>query len=230
MNRVERLTSVRLLAVLWLAAPLGAQTLDAAYARLDKAAQQFKSVSASIRRNTHTAIVNEDAIETGTIKVKREKGRTRMLIDFLTPDKKSVAFDGDAGSVYYPKIRTVQIYNVGERRALVDQILLLGFGASSDELKTNYTVSYVGPETVDGKPAHHLQLIPKSKDVLTRIKKAELWISEANGAPLQQRFLTSASGDFMLVTYTDVKLNAPMSDGAVKLNYPKDTRVEHPQF
>jgi outer membrane lipoprotein-sorting protein len=229
MNPVERHTSVRLLTVLLLACPLGAQSLDAVYGRLDKAAQQFKSMSADLRRNTHTAIVNDDSIETGTIRVKREKGRTRMLIEFATPDKKSVGFDGDEGGVYYPKMKTAQIYNVGDKKSLVDQILLLGFGASSEELKTNYTVTYVGAETVDGKGTDHIQLIPKSKDVLTRIKKAELWIA-ANGTPLQQRFQTSASGDFMLVTYMDVKANPPLSDGALKLSYPKDTKVEHPQL
>jgi len=229
MNRVKRHTSVGLLAILLLAAPLGAQSLDVVYGRLDKAAQQFKSVSANLRRDTHTAIVNDDAIETGTIRMKREKGRTRMLIEFVTPDKKSVAFDGDAGSVFYPKMKTVQIYSVGEKRNLVDQILLLGFGASGEELRSNYTISYVGPESIDGKPTDHIQLIPKSKDVLTHIKKAELWIAE-NGTPLQQRYQTSASGDFMLVTYSDVKLNPPMSDGALKLNYPKDSKIEHPQF
>lgn len=230
MNPAKRQSSVRLLALLLLAVPLGAQSLDAVYGRLDKTAQQFKSMSSDLRRVTHTAVVNDDATETGTIKVKREKGRTRMLIDFITPDKKAVAFDGEAATIYYPKIKTAQTYDVGDKRNLVDQILLLGFGASSEELKTNYTVSYVGQETVEGKQTDHIQLIPKSKEVLTRIRKADLWVADSNGLPVQQRFLTSTSGDYMLVTYSDVKLNPPLSDGALKLNYPKDTRVEHPQL
>jgi outer membrane lipoprotein-sorting protein len=228
MTKGQRHRGVRVLATLFLAIPLSAQSLDAIYARLDKSAQQFKAVSANIRRDTHTAVVNEDAIETGIIRVKREKSGTRMLIDFTTPDKKTVAFDGDTGSVYYPKIKTVQVYNVGEKRNLVDQILLLGFGATSDELKAAYDVSWVGVETIEGKSASHIQLIPRSPEVLRRIKKAELWIADSNGTPLQQRFVTSASGDFMLVTYTDIKLNPALPDSALKLSYPKDARIEHP--
>jgi outer membrane lipoprotein-sorting protein len=231
----QRPNGVRLFAALIFLLPiaaqsLSAQSLDAVYARLDKSAQQFKSLTADIKRDVHTAIVNDDSIENGSIKVKREKSGTRMLIDFVTPDKKTIALDGDTGSVYYPKIKTVQIYNVGEKRSMVDQILLLGFGATSDELKTAYDMKWIGAEQIDGKPTNHIQLIPKSKDILTRIKKAELWISDSTGTPLRQRFVTSASGDSMLVTYSDVKLNPAIPDGALKLTYPKGVRIEHPQL
>jgi outer membrane lipoprotein-sorting protein len=226
----HRQISVGVLAALVLVAPLGAQSLDAVYARLDKSAPQFRSVSADIRRKIHTAVVNDDSVEAGTIKVKREKSGTRMLIDFTAPDKKTVAFDGATVSIYYPKIKTVQVYNVGDKRSLIDQLILLGFGATSDDLKAAYDATWAGAESVDGKPTSHIALIPKSKDILMRLKKAELWISDANGTPLQQRFMTSASGDFMLVTYTDVKLNIVISDGSLKLTYPKGVQIEHPQL
>jgi outer membrane lipoprotein-sorting protein len=220
-----------LAAITILADPACAQSLDAVFARLDKSAQQFHAVIGDIKRNVHTAIVNDDSIENGTIKVKRDKnGVTRMLIDFTGADAKSVAFDGATVSVYYPKIKTVQLYNVGDKRSLIDQFLLLGFGVSSAELKAAYEVTWVGAESVDGKSSSHIQLIPKSKDVLMRLKKAELWISDATGMPERQRFVTSASGDFMLVTYTNAKLNPALTDGALKLVYPKGVQIQHPQF
>ncbi len=217
-------------------AQLPAQSLDAVFARLDKSAVQFRAVSAEIKRNVHTAIVNDDSVETGTIKVKRDKAErdkppmTRMLIEFNGVDPKSVSFDGDAVSVLYPKIKTVQVYKVGDKRGLIDQFLLLGFGISSTELKASYEVTWVGTETVSGKSTSHIQLIPKSKDVLMRLKKAELWISDATGLPEQQRFVTSASGDFMLVTYSNAKLNPLIVDGSLKLTLPKGVKVEHPQL
>jgi outer membrane lipoprotein-sorting protein len=230
MQSAGRHSSVRGLALLMLASSLGAQSLDAVYARLDKSAQQFKSVSADLKRDVHTAVVNDDTIETGTIKVKREKSGTRMLIDFTAPDRKTVAFDGATVSVYLPNVKTVQIYNVGDKRGLIDKLLLLGFGATSDELRADYDVTLVGVEPIDGKPTNHIQLIPKAKDVLMRLKKADLWISDATGTPVQQRFVTSASGDFMLVTYGDAKLNTVISDGSLKLTYPKGVHTEHPQL
>jgi outer membrane lipoprotein-sorting protein len=213
-----------------LAGTANGQSLDAVYARLDKSAQQFKSVTADIKRNSHTAIVNDDAIDNGEIKVKREKGITRMLIDFTGTDAKKVVFDGATVSIFYPKIKTVQVYDVGDKKKMVDQFLLLGFGVSSTDLRAEYDVTWIGSETIDSKAADHIQLIPKSKDVLMRLKKAELWISDANGMPLQQRFVTSTSGDFMLVTYSNAKLNPMLPEGALKLSYPRGTQIQHPQL
>ena len=214
-----------------LCATLTAQSLSGVMARIDRTAPQFKSMTANIKRDVHTAIVNDDTIESGTIRFKRVKaGETRALIAFTGPDAKSVAFDGATVSLYYPKIKTVQIYNVGDKRSLIDQFLLLGFGATSAELQAAYDVSWIGTESINGKPAGHIQLIPKSKEVLQRLKKAELWIDDASGVPVQQRFVTSASGDFMLVTYSDMKANAAISDGSLKLTYPRGVQIERPQF
>lgn len=210
---------------------LTAQSLSGVMARIDKTAPQFKSMTADIKRDVHTAIVNDDTLESGTIRFKRVKaGETHALITFTGPDAKSVAFDGATVSLYYPKIKTVQIYNVGDKRSLIDQFLLLGFGATSAELQAAYDVAWVGAESINGKPAGHIQLIPKSKEVLQRLKKAELWIDDASGVPVQQRFVTSASGDFMLVTYSGMKANAAISDGSLKLTYPRGVQIERPQF
>ena len=141
-----------------------------------------------------------------------------------------MSFDGATVSLYYPKIKTVQIYDVGDKKNMIDQFLLLGFGATGTELQAAYEVSWVGTEPIAGKPASHIQLIPKSKEVLQRLKKAELWIDDATGAPVQQRFVTSASGDFMLVTYTSMKPNTAVSDGSLKLSYPKGVQIERPQL
>jgi len=115
-------------------------------------------------------------------------------------------------------------------RALIDRFLLLGFGATSADLKAEYDVSWLGTEMIDGQQTSHIQLLPKSKDVLQRLKKAELWIAEANGLPAQQRFVTSAGGDFTLVVYTAVKLNPAISDNSLKLNLPKGVQIQHPQL
>ena len=214
-----------------LAIPLAAQTQDEVFARMDKSAGQFKSVMADIKRAVHVAVINDDTVETGTIKVKRDKPHeTRMTIEFTKPDPKTVWFDGAKGSVYYPKIKTVQEYDIGAKRSLVDQFLLLGFGASSAELKDAYTITWVGAENIEGQPTGHIELIPKSPDLLRQLKKAELWISPASGLPAQEKIFTSTTGDYTLVTYTNMKLNPPLSDSTLKPNYPKGVQIEHPRL
>jgi outer membrane lipoprotein-sorting protein len=205
--------------------------LDDAFARLDKAAQQFKSVTADIKRNVHTAVINDDARDQGSIRVRHDKGHdTKMLIDFTGAEAKTVSLDGADVSVYYPKLNTVQIYDVGSKRNLVDQFLLLGFGASSSQLKDNYNITYAGMEMIGSDNTWHLQLVPKSADALKNLKRAELWISPNSGLPMQQKFTTSGTGDFTLVTYSNMKPNAPVSDKDLKLSYPKGVKVEHPRL
>jgi outer membrane lipoprotein-sorting protein len=214
-----------------LAVPLAAQTLDDVFAKMDKTAAQFKSVTADIKRDVHVAVINDDTIETGTIKVKRDKPHeTRMLIEFTKPDPKTVWFDGTTGSVYYPKIKTVQVYDIGTKRNLVDQFLLLGFGASGAELKDAYMITWVGAESIEGQPTGHIQLIPKSPDLLRQLKKAELWISAASGLPVQEKIFTSTNGDFTLVTYSNMNFNPSLSDNALKPSYPKGVEVQHPKL
>jgi outer membrane lipoprotein-sorting protein len=206
-------------------------SLNDAFARLDKSSQQFHGLAAEINRTVHTAIVDADDKDSGTIKVKMEKAHeVRMLINFTAPNPQAVSIDSKEATIYNPKIKKAQAWQLAGKKALVEEFLLLGFGASSAALKESYDVTFVGMEKIGADNTWHLQLIPKSKEVLQRLKKAELWIADNTGLPDQQRFVTSSAGDFHLVTYSNVKVNPPLSDGDVKLNLPKGVTVEHPQF
>ena len=66
--------------------------------------------------------------------------------------------------------------------------------------------------------------------MLKNLKKAELWIGETSGLPAQEKLFTSAGGDYQLVTYSNLKLNPPLPESALKLNYPKGVTVEHPRL
>lgn len=188
-------------------------------AKMDQAAQSFKSFAADVKELDHTAIVNDDATLSGIFRMRRAKpGDTRLLIDYKGPDARAISFEGNKGQIYYPKINTIQVYQVGASRSLVDQFLLMGFGATTAELKAAYEVTVVGTETVSGVSTTHLKLGPRSADVLKIIKQAELWMDNATGLPVQQKFLTSASGDYKLVTYSNARQNPSLSDKELRLN------------
>jgi outer membrane lipoprotein-sorting protein len=203
--------------------------LDDAFAAMDKTAQQFKSVTADIKRDVYTAVIDDHEKDMGVMKAKREKSRdTRMLIEFTSPSDKFIALDGTEASVYAPRTKTVQVYDV--KRGLVDQFLLLGFGAPSADVREHYDVSFIATEKVGSDTTWHLQLIPKSPEALKILKKAELWIGHSGGLPVQEKLFTSTTGDYELVNYSNVKLNVPLSDKDVKLNVPKGVTTEHPKF
>lgn len=209
------------------AVPASAQSLDAVFGRMDKAAKQFKGVTASIRQMVHVAAVNDDSFDNGTMKLKREKaGDTRIFVEYTQPNQKAVAIGDGELRLYMPKARVVQVYDLRNKRATVEQGLLLGFGAESSEIKSHYDVSYIGAEKIDGQPTSHIKLIPKEKEVLQNIKQADLWISDALGCPVQQRLTTSGAGDYTQVNYTGLKLNPMLLDRDMKLNTPKGVQIQ----
>jgi outer membrane lipoprotein-sorting protein len=129
--------------------------------------------------------------------------------------------------IYYPKIQTVQEFDVGQNKDLLSQFFLLGFGTSRADLLSNYNIQFLGTETLDGRQTQRLELIPKSKAVLEHLKKFELWIADS-GYPVQQKFYLPG-GDYMLMTYSDMKINPELRDAALKLQVPKNVKREYPQ-
>lgn len=210
--------------------PLAAQTLNDTFARMDNTAPKLRSITAGINRDVHTAIINDDEIDNGTIRMKREKPHgVLMVIELTGAAAKTVALDESEVMIYNPKIKSAQGYKIGAKKELVEQFLLLGFGATSAELKQSYDVTWAGAETVDGQQTGHLKLVPKVTDPSRKMSGAELWISASNGLPLRQKILFD-NGDYWLVKYTDIKMNPQVSDDTFKFKLPKGVKLEHPQL
>jgi outer membrane lipoprotein-sorting protein len=206
-----------------------AGSLDAVLARVDDAAKGFKGLSADVHKVSHTAVINENTTDDGAMLVKRPKPRDmRMLVDIQKPDPKTVAIAGRKVEIFYPKINTVQEYDAGKNRALMDQFLLLGFGSTSADLQSAYTIQLGGPEVVAGQKTNRIELTPKTPDVLAHLKKVELWIADSNGVTVQQKFYLPG-GDYTMATYSNIKLNPNLPDSALKLNLPKGVKRETPQ-
>ena len=229
---MRTLIPVRTILGLCFALPLLAaqgEPLQAIFARMDAAAASFRGMSAKIRRVSHTAVINEDNVDSGTILLKRSKPKDmRMLVVLVEPDQKSVMLQGRKLDMYYPKIQTVQEFDLGKNRELLDQFFLIGFGTNSRDLESAYAIRPLGSENVGSEKTERLELTPKSKEVLQHLKKFELWISDSSGYPAQQKFYLPG-GDYMMVTYTDLKVNPDLPDTALKLKLPKGVKWEYPQ-
>jgi outer membrane lipoprotein-sorting protein len=224
---IWRLRALRGLALGALAGALWAQDAAAVLARMDASAAGFRSASADIVRVTHTAVINEDLTESGQMRLLRTKGGVQLLIEFTKPDAKSYAFQGRKAEVYYPKIKTVQEYDVGKQRGLVEQFILLGFGSPGKEIARGYAVKYLGEDAVAGQKTSRIELTPKSDKTKEYFTKVELWIN-AEGRPARQRFYQT-SGDTTTVTYSKLVWNPAITAGDVALQLPPDTRREYPQ-
>ena len=211
-----------------IAYPTNPDSLESVLERMDRTAASFKTFSADLRSVAHTAVIDEDDISTGTIFVKRANRGMDMLMELTTPDRKSIAIHGQKAEIYYPKMKTVEEYDISRYRALADQFLLIGFGTSGKELAEAYNMKVLGADQVAGVQATKLELVPKSPEVLKNVKRLELWIPEAADYPVQQKFYLAA-GDYKLATYTNVRKNPPLTDSDLKIRASKDAKRVFPQ-
>jgi outer membrane lipoprotein-sorting protein len=203
--------------------PAGDAPLDAVLARLDQASASFKGLTADVRKMAHTDVVNKDAVDSGTIIVKRVKAHdTRIRIDFTNPRQQSVTVGGGKVQLFDPLSNEAKELDLGKNRGVVDQFMLLGFGSNSVDLKNAYLVTLGGADSVNGEKTTRIMLVPKDKEVLAQIKKCELWVSE-KGWTVQQKFHTGG-GDYVLSTYSGMKLNPSIADSVFRLELPKGVK------
>ena len=222
---------MRVFKLFLLAIPLAAfgTTTEDVLSKLDQSGPKFSSMTADLTRLTYTKVIDDKTTEQGRISLKKNGPKDlQVLIDFTKPDPRKVSFGGRKAEILYPKLRTVQEYDLGKQTDLVDQFLLVGFGTTGRDLKSNYSVKYLGDETVAGQKAHKLELTPSASARREKLQKMELWIAENGAHPVQQRFI-QPSGDYYLFTYENVKLNPTLGDDAFRMQVPKGFKREFPQ-
>lgn len=207
-------------------------SLHALQARMDKAANEFKSMTSQVAWVTHTDVLNEDSTETGKITMKKvQAGEVQGLVEFIAPDKKFFSLGKQSLRIFIPKIKTVQVFELGDQADLVDQFVMIGFGTSGTTLARDYEMKVLPAEPVQGQPdvaTIRLELIPKAGKVRELIKKVELWIPERGDPyPIQEK-ISQSSGDYRLVTYSDLKINPPLKPDAVQLKLPPGVKTEYP--
>jgi outer membrane lipoprotein-sorting protein len=200
-------------------------SLDYVLTMMDKSAEDFKSLTAALDHVTYTALVKDTSTESGEIYVRKD---SKMRIDFIQPDPRTILRNGDNLYIYTPKINRVEEYNIGKNRALADQYLALGFGTRTESLKKNYDITLVDEEDLDGQKMAVVDLVPHSDEVRKQITKIRMWVDEASWLPVQQKFLEAGSGDYFLSRYKNVMKNLKIGDGKFKADWPKGTKIEKP--
>jgi outer membrane lipoprotein-sorting protein len=199
-------------------------TLESVLSRMDRAAADFRSLTADIEHIKYTDVVKDTSTETGQIFVRRDQ---KMRIDFTKPDPRVILRTGDSLFVYTPKINRVEEYNLGKNRSLVDQYVLLGFGTKSQNMQRSYDMTLTGEEEIEQRKAFLLELTPKSEDVRKQITKIQVWIDSSSWLPIQQKFFEAGSGDYFLFKYSNMMKNLKINDSKFKPDWPKNaTRVK----
>jgi outer membrane lipoprotein-sorting protein len=208
------------------APPQSNWTLDNVLKQMDEQAANFQSLTADLERTKVTVVVNDKSVESGQIFVRSDG---KMRIEVTQPDARTILRNGDNFYIYNPKIHRVEEYNLGKKKSVVDQFLLLGFGTSGSSLKDSYTVTLKGEETLENRKVLLLELLPKTDEVRKQLSKIQLWLDESTWLPVQQQFFETGSGDYFIIRYRNINRNAHIPDNQFKPHWPRGTTRVQPQ-
>jgi len=206
---------------------LRAEALEDILARMDQSARSFRTFSAKIKRIEFTKVLPNDKDETdGVRRLKRIKGETIGIVEFFGKNPETIRFAGKTVETYYPNAKRVDVYDAskfGKLGKQADQLLLLGIGVTSADLRRDFDIKAAGTEAIGGKRTTRLELIPRDKDLKKQADKIELWIPEGESIPVQSR-VTLTSGNYDQLNYSDVQMNPALPDSAFELNTPPDVK------
>lgn len=197
--------------------------------QMDRTAANFHTTQANFVWTQYTKIVDETDVQKGTVYFRRSGNQVEMAADISDPTPpKYVLFAGSKVQVYQTKIDQVTEYNTGKDRAAFESFLVLGFGGSGQDMLKSFDVAYSGTEMVDGIETAKLVLVPKAEKVRNTFDHIWLWIDPARGVSLRQQ-LFAPGGDYRLATYSDIRLNERIPDGAFKLKTTAKTKFLSPK-
>lgn len=227
----SRLSFTTFVVCLGLQAAISQSSLQDLMARMDRASASFHAMRGNVNYLTHTAVIDDDTKESGTVLMTRTApNAVQGRIDFVLPDPRIVTFEQRKAQVYYPKIKTLQVYDLGDKGEQLDKFLMIGFGTSGSELAKEYGMRVLASEPIKGQAAIKLELLPKSPEVRNIVTKIEMWIPESGDPyPVQEKIYEKSPGDFRLINYSDVKINPPLKPDAMKLKLPSGVKTVTPQ-
>ena len=173
--------------------------------RMNEAGKRLRTLSAHLEYTKVTVLVNDRSTEQGRLFY--HKGKTpEIRIEMEQPESKVILFKKNKAEIYLPKINQIQEYSLEQKSGLVEEFLVLGFGAETGELKKSYTIKYLKEEDLGGDTTAVLELIPRKESLASQLTKIQMWVSEDSWVPAQEEFF-EPGGDYLIARYTAIKVN-----------------------
>ncbi len=208
--------------------PAAAQTpvaLEDVLARMAEAGGRLTTLEARVDRDTVNALVDDHSLDSGRVYFEAGAGNSRIRVEITEPDyaRQSVLVADGRIDVYNPRTRQVSRGTL-EGPTDMAQFLVVGFGPGNAALETNFEITLVGDESLDGVPTTVLDLVPRSDQVRGNVSKIRLWVDHDRWAPVRQR-LEQPSLNYQVVDYSDIEINGGLGGDVFDLGLPDDVEV-----
>lgn len=206
------------------AAETNAQILREILNRMDNHYKALSSLQADVlREQANVQLGDVDKYE-GKIVMVPGKGRSFSLrLDWVKPKEEVISVVNGQYVLYVPGINRAYTGSSNSQKITSGGggNVLKAMSMSESELNQNYTVDYLGQETLSsGTPVWHLKLTPKTK---AQYKFAELWVDK-DGMPLQGKVVANNNDTDTFLLKNPVK-NKSIDGKIFKVTLPGN--VEH---
>jgi outer membrane lipoprotein-sorting protein len=212
--------------------------LEAVLKKMDAVAANFTTAQANFEWETYQKVIDEIiGVDKGVIYYRKSGKQVEMMAEVketgasatsMKPEAKFVLLSGGKIRLYQPKLDQITEYDLGKNQSDFESYIVLGFGASGQDLRKSFEVTYMGPETIAGVKTAKLQLIPKSEKVKNTYSQIFLWIDLDRGVSVQQQ-LFQPQGDYRLAKYSQIKLHEKIGDDVFKLKTTSKTQTVTPR-
>ena len=198
----------------------GTYTLDQVLTKMEQNGKNFTSMQANMERTKVTVIVDDKVVDSGSVYFARRGKDPRIKVDITKPEQQRMLIDQGKALLFFPKLKQVQEYFLGKNQDKAE-FLLIGFGQSNQDIRKFYDAAIVGEEVINGQKTSILELKPKSAQVSSLFTNIRLWMDHQRWIPIQSK-LTEASGDYMIIKFTNIKMNVKIPESVFDLKMPKD--------
>jgi outer membrane lipoprotein-sorting protein len=205
---------------LLLATSARAEDLASVLAKLDSAAKNFHTTTASFEFDTiQTDPIPDTDKMTGTAYYERTGTHFQMAAHIAKDNDRAAAkayiFSGgvlresDTGKETDAKSYT--------QAGKYESYLMLGFGASGHDLEDKWTIRYLGTEKIDGITTDKLELVAIDPAVRKNIPKVTIWLDTSRAVSLKQDF-DEGEGQSRICYYKNIIVNQPLPGNAFSFN------------
>lgn len=189
--------------------------------QLDSAAKNFHTASADVKVEiVQTEPVPNTDTQTGTMYYKHQGNQLEMALHITQqngqPYGQVLTYSKGVAQLYQQSTNQVTRYR---NLASFAPYLMLGFGATGQDMADKFKISYLGQESMNGVQTDKLQLIAKDAKILRMFPKITIWIDPVRDVNLKQVF-DEGQGMSKTVTYSNIQVNRSIrsSDFTFKTN------------
>lgn len=183
--------------------------------RLNVAAANFHSTSADVEfDDIATDPIYDKDVFKGIVYYDRKGTAFRMGVHFSQHNRKpsTKAYTFVSGVLKLHETGSEQITTV-EKAGKFESYVLLGFGASGNDLETKWEIRQIGWETIAGIKTAELELVAKDPDVRKNLSKVTIWVDPDRAVSLKQIFTLSPTSSKVCL-YSNFKLNGSIPSDA----------------